>query len=201
MEFNALLSFFDLLGTFAFALSGAIAGTGKKMDLFGMYVLSLATAVGGSTLRSILIGNRPLSILVDPNYLIVCLLATILVFYFRNQISNYRKTLLFYDAFGLGIFLSIGVTVSIQAGLSYWASIIMGVITASFGGVMRDIFSAEIPLIFKRELYATVCLAGGLIYIALSYLNFSRELIILSSAAFVFVFRIIAIQYNLRLPK
>ncbi len=201
MEFNSLLFFFDLLGTFAFAISGAIAGIEKKMDIFGMYVLALATATGGGTLRAVLIGDAPVPIFKNPSYLIVSALAVILVFYFRDQIIDRRKTLLLYDAFGLGIFLSIGVTVSLQAGLNYWASIIMGVITASFGGVIRDVLSAQVPLIFKKELYATVCLTGGVVYILLLYLNLPKELIILSSAAIVFVFRIIAMKYNLKLPK
>lgn len=106
-----------------------------------------------------------------------------------------------YDAFGLAIFLSIGTTVGLDHGFNYWASILMGMITAAFGGVIRDMMAAEVPLIFQKELYATLTLIGGMVYIGLYQLNVPQAYIILIASGFVFIARILSLRHNLSLPK
>ena len=201
MSLIELLHFIDLLGTFVFALSGALMGANKKMDLLGMLVLATVTAIGGGTLRSLLIGDLPVPFLRDYSYLVVCILATIAVFCFKTSLSKFNKAILLFDALGLGIFVSIGISVALDKGLSYWASLIMGIITGSFGGVIRDILCAEIPLIFHKEIYATACLIGGILFLILHKLGLNYEFTVLASATCVFIVRLIAIRLNLSLPK
>lgn len=200
MSFHDLLYVSDLLGTFAFAISGALVGVRKKMDVFGVIVLGAVTATGGGTLRSLLI-DAPPPFLLDINYLLVSVLGGLIVFYFRDYVRKRGQKVLLYDAFGLAIFLSIGTTVGLDHGLNYWASILMGMITAAFGGVIRDMMAAEVPLIFKKELYATLTLLGGLLYIVLYQLSIPRAYIVLIASGFVFIARILSLKYNLSLPK
>jgi uncharacterized membrane protein YeiH len=201
VKFIYLVHILDLIGTFVFALSGALVGANKKMDILGMLVLAVVTAVGGGTLRSILIGDVPVSFLKDPLYLISCVLATLAVFCSRQLLSKLQKAILIFDAIGLGIFVSIGISIALDKGLSAWASLLMGIITGSFGGVIRDVLSAEIPLIFQKEIYATACFVGGLLFLLLNQLGCSQEWVISLSAFLVCAVRLLAVRFNLALPK
>ncbi|HET7673070.1 MAG TPA: trimeric intracellular cation channel family protein [Candidatus Saccharimonadales bacterium] len=196
MSFQDLLHFSDLLGTFAFAISGALVAVRKKMDLFGVIVLSTVTATGGGTLRSFLIGDQPVFILKNVSYMIACLLGALLVFNYREYVKKRHYNFLVFDAFGLAVFLSIGTSIGLQQGLSYWASVLLGIMTATFGGVIRDMMAAEVPLIFRKELYAILALLGGVVYISLYHLNVPEEFIVIISSSVVFVSRILAIKYD-----
>ncbi len=200
MSFHDLLYLSDLLGTFVFAISGALVGVRKKMDMFGVVVLGAVTASGGGTLRSVLI-DAPVPFLKDINYLLVSVLGGLLVFCFRDYVNKRGQKVLLYDAFGLAVFLSIGTTVGLDHGLNYWASVLMGMITAAFGGVIRDMMAAEVPLIFQKELYATLTLLGGLIYIGLYQLSIPQAYVIFIASGFVFAARVLSLKYNLSLPK
>ncbi len=201
MDFLQLIHFLDLLGSFVFALSGALVGANKKMDILGMLVLAIVTAVGGGTLRSLLIGDFPVPFLKDPSYLVLCALATATVFFLKTYILRLEKAILILDALGLGIFVSIGISIALQKGLPPWSSLLMGIITGSFGGVIRDVLSAEIPLIFQKEIYATACFIGGVLFLLLSKLGLGQEWVISLSAAVVFIVRLLAVRLNLSLPK
>jgi uncharacterized membrane protein YeiH len=201
MPFFALIHCLDLLGTFVFALSGALVGANKKMDLLGMLVLAIVTAVGGGTLRSILIGDAPVPFLRDATYLLICCFATFIVFCFRLVLGKLEKAILVFDALGLGLFVSIGIWVALQKGLTPWASLLMGIITGSFGGVIRDVLSNEIPHIFQREIYATACFFGGLLFLVMHKFGVNQEWTITSSALLVCVIRLIALRFKLSLPK
>lgn len=196
-----MLYWLDLAGTFVFAVSGVLRGIQKEMDMFGMLVLAVATASGGGALRSIMIGDYPIPFLKDPNYLIVCVLATCIVFYYRNYLIKKTKAILFFDAFGLSFFLSSGVTIALSHHLGYWASILLGIVTASFGGVIRDVLCADVPLIFKKELYATAALAGGLVYIVLFHFKVPQVQTILMASSTVLAARLLAIKYDWSLPR
>jgi uncharacterized membrane protein YeiH len=128
-------------------------------------------------------------------------LGGLIVFYFRDYVRRRNSKVLLYDAFGLAVFLSIGVTVGLEHGLNYWASILMGMVTAAFGGVLRDMMAAEVPLIFQKELYATLTLAGGIIYVLLYHFDVPHWLVIVTASALVFIARILAIKHNFSLPK
>jgi uncharacterized membrane protein YeiH len=171
------------------------------MDLFGVIVLATVTATGGGTLRSFLIGDQPVFILKNASYLTVCLLGAFLVFFCREYIKKRHYNFLVFDAFGLAVFLSIGTSIGLQHGLSYWASVLLGIMTATFGGVIRDMMAAEVPLIFRKELYAILTLLGGLIYVSLYHFNMPEAFIVLISSSVVFISRILAIKYDWHLFK
>ncbi len=194
------LYFADLIGVFVFAVSGAIAGRQKEMDLFGMFMLATVTCVGGGTLRNLLIGVTPPPVLTDPAYLIVAAIATIASFYGQPIWQRAERAVSLFDALGLGVFVCIGVQVSQANGLAWWASVGMGMVTATFGGVIRDLLRAEVPLIFRKEIYATAALAGGLMYLALDFLHLSTGLNILLTTTTTAAIRITAIRLNFNLP-
>lgn len=201
MNFIDLLQVLDLMGVFVFAVSGAIVAAKKQMDILGMLVLAVATASGGGTLRAVLMGDTPVPFLRHPAYLLVCITAVFLVFVFYKFLLKLQKPMILFDALGLGLFMALGISAALTRGLDPWAALLMGVITASFGGVIRDILSAEVPLIFRSDFYATACLVGGVFYFLLQLVIPSRELLILLVAFIVFVVRFIAIKQKWSLPR
>ena len=190
----------DLIGVFVFAVSGAIAGRQKDMDLYGMFILATVTCIGGGTLRSLLIGATPPPVLTDPAYLIVAAFATIASFFGEPLWEKWQRAVSLFDAVGLGVFVCIGVQVSQSHGLAWWACVGMGMVTVTFGGVIRDLLRTEVPLIFRREIYATAALIGGLIYLGLDSVGAPPSLNILLTTIATASIRIIAIRWNLHLP-
>lgn len=196
-----ILHIFELIGTLAFAITGALVASHKKMDIFGMTVLAIVTAMGGGMLRAALTGEYPIAFLTQPEYLITAIIGVIIVFSLEHYVLKYKSTLLIADAIGLGIFLSLGVTAGLALGYSAWASILLGIISATFGGVIRDVLAAEIPLIFRKELYATIALIGGLVYVLLDSLYTLPLVTILVAASLTVVLRLLAVRYNWSLPR
>ena len=193
----------DLIGVFVFAVSGAIAGRQKEMDVFGMFMLAIVTCVGGGTLRSLLIGVTPPPVLSDPAYLIIAAAATISAFYAEPIWEKWQRAVSFFDALGLGVFVCIGVQVSQNQGLAWWACVGMGMVTATFGGVLRDLLRTEVPLIFRQEIYATAALLGGGIYLVLDFSGTPTFVNIPVTTTITAAIRLIAIRYKLNLltPK
>ena len=158
----------DLFGTLVFAISGVLAGLDKKYDIVGAGVLGLVTAVGGGTLRDILIGETPVGWMKDLNYLYLTFAALPLCYFFKQHILRLRKSMFLFDTIGIGLFTILGVEKTLGVGLSPIIAVLMGSVSAVFGGVIRDVLSNEVPLIFRKEIYASACLAGGMIYLILS---------------------------------
>jgi uncharacterized membrane protein YeiH len=189
----------DLLGTFAFAISGIRLASGKQIDWFGAYIIGLVTAIGGGTARDLLLDVTPFWML-DGKYFIttgVALLATLL---FKEKIFRWRNTLFLFDAIGLGLFTIVGISKSIAAGLPFWVCIVMGTITGSVGGVVRDVLLNEVPLLFRKDIYALACVAGGVIYFICTYFNLATGLTELIAALTVIVIRLVALKFHLHLP-
>ena len=163
----------DLIGTAAFAASGAWVGVRKHMDLFGVLVLGVVTAVGGGTLRDLLLGDIPPFSLKNESYIYIAIVVSLIVFANRRETVNriqfktFEKPLLYFDAIGLGTFVVIGTTKALDFHLGLLGAILMGVMTGTAGGVIRDLFANQVPLIFRREIYASACVAGGLLLVAL----------------------------------
>lgn len=201
MQFHQLIYFLDLFGSLVFAISGALVASRKDMDILGMLVLAIVTAVGGGTLRSMMIGDAPVPFLKDPMYLIMCTVAVLIVFCFKKLLLKLEKPMIVFDAIGLGVFVSIGISVALDKGMTPWASLLMGIITGSFGGVIRDVLSNEIPLIFQKEIYATACLIGGAIFLLLKQFNVPEEIIVFVTALIVFGVRVVAVKLGMSLPK
>jgi uncharacterized membrane protein YeiH len=188
---------FGLIAVFIGGVSGALAGRQKNMDLFGMFVLSVLTGVGGGTLRSLLIGDLPLFVFADPTYLVVAAAATAFAWFGEPLWSRIRRVVSVVDAMSLGVFVSLGIRVAQAHGCTWWASICLGVITATFGGVLRDIARAEVPLIFRREIYATACIIGGLALYGLDALRVPADLGVIVITVLITAIRLMAIRYSL----
>lgn len=197
----SLLYLLDLIGTAAFAASGAWLGVRRRLDLFGVLVLGLVTAVGGGTLRDLLLGDRPTFSLQDETYLYVAIVAALIVFLNRERFTLVEKPLLYLDAVGLGTFMVIGTTKALDFELGYLGAVLMGVMTATAGGVVRDVLANQIPLILRREIYASACLAGGVLLVGLEHFDVARPIAALLAAATVIIIRLLAISYNWSLPK
>ncbi len=196
-----LLYAFDLLGTAAFAASGAWAGIRRQMDLFGVLVLGVVTAIGGGTLRDILLGDTPPFCLQNDTYLYLSIAVAVVVFVLHRHFEHIAYPLLYLDAIGLGTFVVIGTQKAINFGASFIVAVTMGVMTATAGGVIRDMLSNRVPLILRREIYASACIAGGaLLYVGHS-LSLDDAISALAAATLVVVVRILAIRHNWALPR
>ena len=199
MEFPTIMEIFDFIGTFAFAISGIRLASAKHFDLFGAYVVGVVTAIGGGTLRDLMLGVTPIW-MTNPMYLICSGIALIWVLIFGKRLINHRITFFIFDTIGLALFTVVGVEKTLDLGYPLWVAIIMGTITGAAGGVFRDIFINEIPLIFRKEIYALACIIGGLCYGFFGWLGVGGVFIECISGASVFLVRILAVKYHLCLP-
>lgn len=196
-----LLYLLDLIGTAAFAASGAWIGVRRHMDLFGVLVLGLVTAVGGGTLRDLLVGDIPPFSLQDETYLYVAIVAALAVFINRERFKQFEKPLLYLDAIGLGTFVVIGTTKALDFDLGFLGAVLMGVMTGTAGGLLRDVLANEVPLILRREIYASACLAGGVLLVVLEHFSVARPIAALVAALATILIRLMAIRYDWSLPK
>jgi len=190
----------EAIGTFAFAVSGAIAAVKSRYDLFGILVLAFVTAIGGGTIRDLLIGNLPVSWLSNSIAIWSAIGGFALTVVFHKRFEKIQNWILFFDAAGLGLFTVMGIQVGLEANMGIGISIALGTITGCFGGVIRDVLSGSPPLIFRKELYATASVAGGLLYIVL--LTQIEEFWAQVLAIFIVVgIRIAAYRFQLGLPQ
>ena len=199
MDSNIVL-YLDYLGTAIFAISGALAGINRKFDPFGIFILGMVTAIGGGTLRDSMLGISPVGWLTDTNFLYVILIGVMIAVVFRNHLNRVSKIIFIVDAIGLGLFTVTGINLSLEAGLAPGVCIILGTISAVFGGVIRDTLSNEIPLIFHKEIYASISLAGGGVYFCLLQLGIAQTWAFLVVCVIVIVLRICAVRYSWTLP-
>lgn len=191
----------DILGTIAFAISGVLVAFNKKMDLFGILIIAFVTAVGGGTLRDLLIGNTPVSWMTDMTYTYVILGSAIFAIIFRSKINYLRTSLFLFDTIGIGLYTVVGIEKGINAELHPIICIALGTITASFGGVIRDILCNEIPVIFRKEIYATACILGGLTYFLLNEFPIKTDFVFVVSGLVVILVRLLAVKFKIALPS
>ena len=190
----------DIIGTLVFAISGALTAIYKKLDLFGVYCISFVTALGGGTVRDVMIGRTPVGWMLDIDYVYIITLGFFLSVVFNRYLERLRISMFLFDTIGLGVFTLIGLEKGLEFGLSPVICVILGTITATFGGVIRDILCNEIPVLFRKEIYATLCIAGGILFFLLQELQVQGEVISLTVAIFIITFRLIAFKYNWSLP-
>lgn len=196
---GTLITILDLTGTFAFAISGIRLAFGKDIDWFGAYIIGLATAIGGGTTRDLLLDVTPFWML-DSKYFLttgVALLATLL---FKNKIFQLGNTLFLFDAIGLGLFTIVGISKSLEAQLPFWVCVVMGTITGSIGGLIRDVLLNEVPLLLRRDIYALACVMGGVVYFVCIHFNLSTSATELIAALIVILVRVIALKFHIHLP-
>lgn len=199
-----LLYLLDLLGVAVFAISGALAAGRKRLDLLGVLVLASVTAIGGGTIRDVLLDRHPLPWLADPAYLTVIAVSALgTVWMVRRRRTRPPETaLLVADALGLALFSVAGAQIAERAGISAVGGIVLGTITGSAGGAVRDVLSAEIPLVLRRgNLYASAAIAGTAVYFALEGLGMARSPATLIGMAVVAGVRFASIWWQLELPE
>ena len=190
----------DILGTIAFTISGVLIAMHKKMDLFGILIIAFVTAVGGGTLRDILIGLTPVSWMLDMTFTYVIISTTVLAILFKSRINYLRTSLFLFDAIGIGLYTVVGIEKGIAAGLHPIICIALGTISACFGGVIRDILCNEIPVIFRKEIYATACILGGIAYFLLRKLPIEGDFVFIIAGIVVIITRLLAVKFKIALP-
>lgn len=197
----SLFNILDLLGTIAFAISGALSAMNRRLDLFGIFIIAFVTAIGGGTIRDILIGNTPVTWMENIIYIYVIGLVTIPAIIFRKDLDHLKKSLFLFDSIGLGIFTITGVEIGIQNGLNPIICITLGAMTGTFGGVIRDILCNEIPVIFRKEIYATACIVGGFAFIIFYELGMAQDVIYIITSLTVILIRLFAVKFHISLPS
>ncbi len=191
----------DLFGVAVFAVSGALTAGRKSMDLFGVVVVAVITAVGGGTVRDLLLDRRPIFWIGDPTYLLVCVLAAGATLAYARFLRPPRGSLLVADAFGLAVFTFIGARAAYEAGVPAPIVVLMGTVTGVAGGIMRDVLCREVPLILRREIYATAAIAGATVFVVLTALGATGPLAALPTVATVFGLRLTALRLDLHVPS
>ncbi len=189
----------DFIGTFAFAISGIRLASAKHFDWFGAYVCGFAVAVGGGTIRDVLLDVTPVW-MTNPVYLLCTALALVWVIAFGKHLIHLNNSLFTFDAIGLALFTVVGCEKALTLGFPWWVAIIMGSITGAAGGVIRDVLINETPLIFRKEIYALACVAGGLAYWACHVCGAEPVVCQVTGGVTVFLARVLAVRFNICLP-
>ncbi|MDE7462581.1 MAG: trimeric intracellular cation channel family protein [Muribaculaceae bacterium] len=196
---TTFLFLIEVIGTIAFAISGIRLAAVKKFDLFGAYTIGLVTAIGGGTLRDVLL-DLPVFWLQTPVYLAVTGLSLLTVIVFRKVLVSHNRMLFVFDAIGLALFVVIGIQKTLASDYPMWCAIVMGTLTGSFGGVVRDILINEEPLFFRKDIYATACIAGGIVYWIVMSMGGSMVLQQVACAITVIGLRFCVLMFNWSLP-
>ena len=195
-----MFNLLDLIGTLAFAISGALVSIDKKMDLFGVFIITFVTALGGGTLRDVMIGRTPVGWMLNIDYIYVIITGFIVTLLFKQLIEKFKIYLFIFDTIGLGVFTLIGLEKGINIGLHPIICIALGTMTACFGGVIRDILCAEIPVIFKKEIYATICILGGIVFFILRKFNLNSDVLYLTTSLVIISVRVMVVRFKWYLP-
>jgi uncharacterized membrane protein YeiH len=195
-----LTSLLDLFGMAVFATSGALVASRKQMDIFGFILLGTVTGVGGGTLRDLLLGIAPVFWVSDPRYLVVCILVSAAVFFTAHIPESRYRLLLWFDAAGLAAYAVVGAEKGIDAGAGGLVAVTMGVITATFGGIVRDVLGGESPIILRKEVYVTAALAAALVFVLAHDLGIARQASVIAAVVVGFAVRGCALHWGWSLP-
>ena len=201
MIMETIIGYISLLGSLTFAISGALKAINKKFDPFGILIIGFVTAVGGGTIRDILLTDQTVFWLDESTHLYFILGGVIVAIMFKSKLIKFNKSLLLFDAIGLGLFTIAGVQIGLENDLHLINCIILGTITGSFGGVIRDILVNETPIIFKKEIYATISIVGGIIYLMLLELDVENPILQIIPILFIIIVRLVVLKFNISLPQ
>lgn len=196
-----IISHINVMGSFVFAISGALVALRNKLDPFGVLIVAFITAVGGGTIRDMLLADRDVFWLFDTHVLYAILAGAVIAMTFRSKLHFFEKPIFFYDAIGLGLFTITGVQIGIDYELNSLICVLLGTVTGVFGGVLRDIIVNEIPVVFQKEIYATASIFGGALYLLLVHLQISNPYLQIIPIVSIILTRIIAVTYNISLPS
>lgn len=197
---GTVIGVLDLAAVAVFAAAGALAASRKQLDIFGFAVIATVSGIGGGTLRDVLLGIRPIFWIKEPAYLWVCLIVATVAHFLTSGIARRAVVLVWLDALGMAAYAIVGTEIALANGAHWTIAAAMGVLTASFGGIIRDILCNEMPLIFQREVYATAALAGALVYLGLAAAGVPRNIDIAAGFAAAFGIRALAILYHWTIP-
>ena len=193
---------FELVGTMFFAVSGALlANESSKPDWFGVTFIGFVTAIGGGSLRDMLLGSYPLVWVSDVSFVYAIITGIVLSSIFYDQLVKLRRTLFLFDTFGIALFTILGAEKGMSYGLHPLVASIMGMFSAVMGGVIRDVLTNRIPVLFHKEIYATACLAGAFLYVILAYNGLERDINFIVSGLVIIIIRVLAVRYKLSLPR
>ena len=190
----------ELLGIIAFAFSGALAAMQKKLDVFGILVLTFVTAIGGGTLRDMMIGSLPVSWMKDLETIITLFICYLIALFFTKYIRKFQHTMFWLDTIGLAFFCVVAIAKAISFGLHPIVAVAIGTISGCFGGIIRDVLLNEIPYVFRKDVYASACIAGGLVYFGLLKFIADENLVSILAGFVIIIIRASARYFNLHMP-
>src|SRR5690606_5772518 len=191
----------ELIGTFVFAISGALAVGERDHNLFGAGFTGFITAIGGGSLRDIVLGAYPLVWVGNVWFLYAIFAGLLTTFLFYRTVLKLKRTLFLFDSVGIAFFTVLGVEKTLSLGYGPEIAAIMGMFSAVMGGVIRDTLTNEIPVLFQKEIYASACLAGAVVYLIFNYWGLERDINLIVSLTIIIAIRLLAVKYNLSLPK
>jgi uncharacterized membrane protein YeiH len=197
---ETLITILDVLGVAVFAVTGALVASRKQMDVVGFALLATVTGIGGGTLRDVVLGLTPVFWVQKPIYVAVCLVVAVIVFFAAHIPESRFRLLLWLDAIGLSMFCVVGADRALDAGTTPFIAIVMGVITATMGGVIRDVLGGEIPIILRREVYVTAALAGAAVFVLRGVAGMPPTIAAISGFAVCLAIRGLALHRGWSLP-
>ena len=194
------ISWIDPLAIAVFAASGALEASRKRLDAVGFVLIAIVTGFGGGTVRDLLLGRTPVFWLRAPGLLAVCAVVGVFVFFFAHRLESRFRALLWADAVGLSLYAVIGAKTALAAGADPWAAVLLGTVTATFGGILRDILCNELPLILRKEIYATAAAGGAAVFVMLDKAGVAHVVALVAGVAIAFAIRAVAIWRGWSLP-
>jgi uncharacterized membrane protein YeiH len=197
---DSYIQLIEILGTFSFAVSGASVAMQKRLDVFGIMIIAFVTSIGGGTLRDMMIGHAPVAWLRDATTINVIVVSTIGTILFGKYISKLNISLFLFDSLGLGLYTFIGIQKGIETNFSPGVCVALGMLSGCFGGVIRDTLLNDIPLVFRKEIYASTCILGGFLYFLLTYFHVDVRLAQVIGISTIVLLRIVVVRFNLSLP-
>jgi len=200
-DLTAVVNVMGLCAVAVFAVSGALSAARLKMDILGFILIGTVTGLGGGTLRDVLIGNLPVFWIREPTWIVICLVSSAATYYIAPRLTSLAGALLWMDAIGIALFAAVGTEVALLAEASPLIAICMGVVTATFGGITRDVLCGSNLTLMNEELYITTTLGGSIAYYALSTLGYSNSYDLLGGFIVAFTLRALAIRFNIKLPN
>ena len=199
MNLESTIHYLDYLGTIVFAITGLLAASRKQLDLFGAIVIAMVTAIGGGTLRDVIL-DQPVFWVTQPIYIYMVVISALFMFFYAKFKTAPIRLLLYLDALGLAVFTVMGAQKAMDLGLSDPIVIMTGIMTGAVGGIIRDVLVGEVPLILRKEIYATACFIGASVMLVASDYFEQQEIAVILAMAVVFILRISAIIGNYSLP-
>lgn len=192
----------DLFGTMAFAVTGAFKAIEHKSDIVGIIILATITGVAGGTIRDIVLGEFPTNSISDPAYVIITVATGVVIFFLYSHLKKHWNVFLKFDAIGLGVFTIIGATFAFNIfGLNYLAMVLAGVLTAIGGGILRDVFVNQVPIVFIKEMYASASFVGVTIFYLLLLAGIELYAATIAGIIIITGLRLVTMKYNWNLPK